>query len=209
MLDALRQAANNYFIVAKKGKGEEAEAKEIEGGLATSEEPSKMQGNIMKLIEETNQCTIQEFHSSLTGGGYGNNQPNPRVNGPSPVNYQANGGVNYDGRGVGMNYNGQVGGVSYGEQGLGGGMKYGGLGSSVNYGVQGGGMNHGGGGPGANGGVNSNGGQGAIYGVQGVGMNYVGQGSGGGLCGFGANVGGMGGGPNFGGPIGAMITPRS
>jgi hypothetical protein len=73
----------------------------IEGGLAATDEPSKMQGNIKKMIEETIQCTIREFHANPTGGGYGSDQLNPRVNGPSPVNYQGIGGVNYGGPGVG------------------------------------------------------------------------------------------------------------
>lgn len=212
-LEALKQAAFDYFSVAKKGIVHPKE-KDIEGGLVTTDEPSKMQGNIKKVIEETIQCTIREFQSNPTGGGYGHNQPNPRTNGPSPVNYQANGGVRYGGPGVGVSHNGQggAGGMNFGGQG--GGMNYGGQGGAMNYGGQGGGMNFGG----LGGGMNYGGqGGGVNYGIQGGGMNYGGQGGmnvgvngGGGQGGFGATVGGMGGGPNFGGQsaAGAMITPE-
>ena len=220
-LEALRQAASDYFSVAMKGK-EKIKVKEIEGGLVAADEPHKMQGNIKKVIEETIQCTIREFRAN-PADGYGNYQPNQRVNGPGTMSYPANGGGHFgSGAGMsyggpsggmnfngGMNYNGQ-GGVNYNGQGgvtgfngQGGGMSYGGLGGGANYGGQGGqgmGMGYGGQG-GQGGGGNGNGGQGMNYGVQGVGvMNYGGQG-GGGLGGYGPNVGGMGGGPT-------MITPE-
>jgi hypothetical protein len=209
-LDALKQAAKDYYAVARKGK-EKVKVKEIEGGLVATDEPSKMQGNLEKVIEETIQCTIREFRSNPTGGGYGNHhQPHLHAYGPR-VDFQGNGGLNYGGPSAGtMLYHGRTGGGNYGSgQGPSGAMNYGGQGSGVNYGglgggapcgAQGGGMMYGGQ-VGANVGmsvgmnVGMNGGQGAGYGGQGVGVNYGGQGVGGNLSGFDAI--GTGGRQNF------------
>jgi hypothetical protein len=216
---ALKQSVADYYSIAMKGKNP-SKTKDIEGGLAAMDDPVTAQANIKKMIEETIQCTIREYH---TGGGSGSNQPIVSSNGQASHNYSGPSGFVGGSNGGGGNVNygvssgfggpiGNVGGMNYvgpggnvgpsgvpsgfgGPNGNGGGMNY--VGQGGNVGPSG--MNY----VGQGGNVGPNGSSGGMnYGTNGVGVGLNGGGFNGGPSGFG--------GPNYGGPSGAVngVTPE-
>jgi hypothetical protein len=56
----LKQAAFDYFSIARKGK-DKTKAKDIEGGMVATDEPNKMQGNIKNLIEVKKQSNARSW----------------------------------------------------------------------------------------------------------------------------------------------------
>jgi hypothetical protein len=129
-----------------KGKSP-PKTKDIKGGLAAMDEPAKAQANIKRLIEETIQSTIREYHQNMTAGnGNGSGGMNYGVpngfGGPSVSGGAMNGsaGMNYgvpsgfggpNGNGGAINYVGPGGNVGPGYVGPGG-----------NVGSNGGGANY-------------------------------------------------------------------
>jgi hypothetical protein len=125
---ALKQSVADFYSIAMKGKSP-SKTKEIEGGLAAMDDPATAQANIKKLIEDTIQCTIREYH---TGGGSGSNQHIVSSNGQGMTSYPPNAGLNYGGpNGFVGGPNGGSGNANYGVPsgfggpiGSGGGMNY-------------------------------------------------------------------------------------
>jgi Zinc knuckle len=150
---ALKQAVVDFYGIAMKGKSP-AKTKDIEGGLAAMDDPGKAQANIKKLIEETIQSTIRDYHlNANAGNGNHHQQPNFNGSGQGVGNYSVNGGMVYGGPSGTGGANGS-GGMNYGvPSGFSGPNGSGGV---MNY-VGPGGMSYGGPGvvgAGASGGVN-------------------------------------------------------
>jgi hypothetical protein len=108
---ALKQAVADFYSIAMKGKSP-SKTKYIEGGLAAMDDLVTAQANIKKMIKETIQCTIREYH---TGGGSGNNQLIVSGNGQGATRYPPNTGLHYGGpSGFVSSPNGGGGNVNYG-----------------------------------------------------------------------------------------------
>jgi hypothetical protein len=83
------------YGIAMKGKNP-AKTKDIEGGLAAMDDPDKAQANIKKLIEETIQSTIRDYHLNANAGKGNHHQPpNFSGSGQGVGNYPVHGGMAY------------------------------------------------------------------------------------------------------------------